>query len=199
MLDEQSGERLVQLAMQPTAEGFSATLPASKDWHGAMRLQVSFRADGQRQLLHTGIEYQQPTAQITGLASAYAEGPDLVIPVQLDVSQAGTYRLRANLFSEQGQPLANLVVSDYLDSGEQMLNLRAFKAVLAGVEGPYLLNTLVLERRSGAPGEVSRYGSSAQAEYQVDYRGLGQLSDELWQKDETELLRLQFLKQLSGG
>lgn len=198
MRDEQTGERVAQSAMVASDDGYSLTLAARKDWHGAMRVEITFRADGQQQLLHTGIEYQQPTAKITGLANAYADGPDIVIPVRLDVSQAGTYRLRANLFSEQGQPLAHLIASSRLALGEQQLELRAYKTVLAGVEGPYILNTLMLELRSAAPGEVSRYGNSDQSEYRIDFKGLTQLSDEAWQQEESEILRLQFLQQLAG-
>lgn len=199
LFEEETGKLLLQQRMSVTDKGFDAELSASKDWQGPLKLQVSFRANGEQQQLHTGIEYQQPSAQIIGVDDGYAEGADLIIPVKLQVDQAGTYRIRANLFSAEGAPLAHLVSSARLNTGDAILPLRAFKAVLGGVDGPYLLNTFIVELRSAAPGEPSRYGHSRQAEFPVTFYGLGQLSNEPWQPDENDLLRLQFLNQLAGG
>ncbi|WP_423186071.1 hypothetical protein ACO1PK_13195 [Alishewanella sp. d11] len=197
LFSEETGQILTESAMPASEQGFSTLLTADQDWQGELRLEVAFRANGQLHRLHTGIEYQQPSAEIIGVADGYAEGTDLVIPLQLEVSAAGTYRVRANLFSQDGEPLAHLVSSAHLAEGEATLLLRAYKAVLAGKEGPYLLNTFTVERRSAAPGERSRFGKSAQAEYQVEFYGLGLLSDEPWQPDASELQRLQFLQQMA--
>ncbi|GGW59112.1 hypothetical protein [Alishewanella tabrizica] len=194
---ENTGELLTEIPMEADTEGYQVTVAANTTWQGPLKLAIRFTANGQQQQLHTGIEYQQPTAKIVGVNDGFAEGSDLVIPVQLDVSKAGHYRLRANLFSEQGEPIAHLVATTYLNTGNATLPLRAFKAVLAGHEGPYRLNTFVLERRSGSPGELSLFGSSEQAEYPVEFYGLNQLSDAPWQPDEQELLRLQFLNELA--
>lgn len=199
LLAEDTGKLLAKQAMLANDKGYHADLSASKDWQGPLKLEVSFRVNGQQQLLHTGIDYQQPTAFVTGVADGYAASTDLVIPVKLQVEQAGTYRIRANLFSEKGMPLAHLVSSARLNSGDATLPLRAYKAVLAGIEGPYVLKSVIIELRSPAPGEPNRYGRSEQAEYPVVFYGLSQLSDEPWQPDDSEVLRLQFLNQLAAG
>lgn len=199
LIAEETGKLLAQQPMLAKDKDFTAELSASKDWQGPLKLQVRFRANGEQMQLHTGIEYQQPVAFITGVADAYAEGADLVIPLKLRVDQAGTYRIRANLFSAQGLPLAHLVSSARLNSGNVSLPLRAYKAVLAEVDGPYLLNTFIVELRSPAPGTPGRYGYSEQAEYAVPFYGLEQLSDEPWQPEQSELMRLQFLNQLAGA
>lgn len=199
LLVEDSGKLLTAQPMLTTEQGYYAELSASKDWQGPLKLEVRFRANGEQHQLHTGIDYQQPTALITGVDDGYAEGTDLVIPLKLRVEQAGTYRIRANLFSAQGAPLANLVSSARLGTGDATLPLRAYKAVLGGTEGPYLLNTFIIELRSAAPGQPSRYGRSEHAEYPVTFYGLGQLSNSPWQPEESDLLRLQFLNQLAGG
>lgn len=194
---EDTGRSLTESKMPATEQGFSATLTADQDWQGELRLEVAFRANGQLHRLQTGIEYEQPSAEIIGVKDGYAEGTDLVIPLQLEVSAAGTYRVRANLFSNSGEPLAHLVSSTYLAEGEATLLLRAFKAVLAGIEGPYLLNSFTVERRSAAPGERSRFGKSTHNEYQVEFYGLGLLLDDPWQPDASELQRLEFLQQMA--
>ena len=54
----------------------------------------------------------------------------MVIPVQIKVDLAGSYRLRANLLTAAGQPLAQLTASAELATGAQTLELKAHKMVL---------------------------------------------------------------------
>ncbi len=183
--------------MRGTPQRYTATLSPEQDWNGAFEVQVSFSANGTTQVLKTGIEYHNPVATIVGVADSRGVGTDMQIPVQLEVKQAGFYRLRANLYTEQRQPLALLTATEKLGSGKQELTLRAFKAVLRNNSGPYLLGSFILEKRPAVPGELTRYGDSAQAEYRLEPFSLNQLSDEPWQPDEQELQRLQFLQQMA--
>lgn len=183
--------------MRGTPQRYTATLSPEQDWNGAFEVQVSFSANGTTQVLKTGIEYHNPVATIVGVADSRGVGTDMQIPVQLEVKQAGFYRLRANLYTEQRQPLALLTATEKLGSGKQELTLRAFKAVLRNNSGPYLLGSFILEKRPAIPGELTRYGDSEQAEYKLEPFSLNQLSDEPWQPDEQELQRLQFLQQMA--
>ena len=184
--------------MRGTTEQYSATLDADDSWNGAFEVQVSFRANGQQQVLKTGIEYYNPVATVTGVGEPYGIGSDMHIPVQIDVKQSGFYRLRANLYTDQRQPLALLTASEKLSKGEAEITLKAFKAVLRNNSGPYILGTFVLEKRPAVPGELTQYGDSEKAEYKLDYFALSQLTDEPWQPDAEELQRLQFLQQMAG-
>lgn len=183
--------------MRGTPQRYTATISPEEDWNGAFEVQVSFSANGTTQVLKTGIEYHNPVATIVGVADSRGVGADMQIPVQVDVKQAGFYRLRANLYTEQRQPLALLTATEKLGSGKQELTLRAFKAVLRNNSGPYLLGSFILEKRPAVPGELTRYGDSEQAEYKLEPFSLNQLSDEPWQPDEQELQRLQFLQQMA--
>ena len=187
-----------QVEMQGTPQRYSATVPPDVNWNGSVEVRVSFSANGQTQVLKTGIEYYNPVATITGVSDSIGGGTDMQIPVQLEVKQAGFYRLRANLYTEQRQPLALLSATAKLDSGQQEITLRAFKAVLRNNSGPYILGSFVLEKRPAVPGELSRYGDSEKAEYALERFSLSQLSDEPWQPDEQERQRLQFLQQMAG-
>ena len=184
--------------MRGTPERYTATLEAEEQWNGAFEVQVSFSANGTAVVVKTGIEYHNPVATIVGIADSLGVGADMQIPVQLEVKQAGYYRLRANLFTEQRQPLALLTATEKLGSGKQEITLRAFKAVLRKNSGPFVLGSFVLEKRPAVPGELTLYGDSEQAEYQLAPFSLNQLSDEPWQPDEQERLRLQFLQQMAG-
>ncbi|HEX5793316.1 MAG TPA: hypothetical protein VFY01_08540, partial [Rheinheimera sp.] len=195
---ESSGEVTESEPMHGTPQRYTATLQPEAQWNGAFEVQVSFNANGQTQVLKTGIEYHNPVATITGVAEPTGVGSDMQIPVQLTVKQAGFYRLRANLYTEQRQPLALLTATEKLSKGEAEITLRAFKTVLRNNSGPYILTSFVLEKRPAVPGEFTQYGDSEKAEYPLDYFSLSQLSDDPWQPDEQELQRLQFLQQMAG-
>jgi len=201
LLQQQSGKVLAQADLTPAADAteWAHQFAASEHWDGAMELVVLFEAQGKTQQLQTGLEYSYPVATIKGLGSSSTRGPDLLIPVELDVKKAGMYRLRANLFTENKQALAVLTAEAQLTEGSAQLELRAFKQVLQQQAGPYWLGTFVLELRSATPGEATRYGDSTESGFMVDAIDFGQLSDEPFVLNDEEKQRLQFLQQLAGG
>jgi hypothetical protein len=198
---QQSGKVLAQADLAAGTDNieWAHQFDASESWDGAMELVVLFEAEGKTQQLQTGLDYSYPVATITGIGSCSSRGADLVIPVNLDVKKAGMYRLRANLFTENKQPLAVLTAEEYLTEGSAKLELRAFKQVLQHQAGPYWLGTFVLELRSSMPGEPNRYGDSKEPGFMVEAINFGQLSDEPFVLSDEEKQRLQFLQQLAGG
>lgn len=180
-----------------TEQNWQAALNPEANWDGPLQVSVTFSANGREQTLKTGFFYSQPVATITGIGSSRGVGSDMLIPVQLNVEQAGYYRLRANLLTEQRQPLALLTATEKLSEGEGELILRAYKAVLRQQEGPYILTSFVLERRPAVPGELTRYGDSEQSEYPLEFFSLSQLTDEPFQASAEEQQRLQFLQQMA--
>lgn len=204
LISEAEGTVLISQSLQNgsavnQAEGrYDAELEAEKSWDGELRVQFSFDYQGERQHLQTGIEYSQPVATITGVGAPSGLGADLLIPVQLKVEKAGVYRLRANLFTTSRQPVAQLTMSKKLSSGSASIDLKVHKSVLAGRAGPYLLNTFVLEQMSASPAEPTRYGSSAVAEYEVEYLSLDTLTDDIVEISPEEKQRLELLQKLAG-
>ena len=182
---------------QSTAQNWQAELSPADDWDGPLEVSVTFSANGREQTLKTGFVYSHPVATITGVGSSRGVGSDMLIPVELEVEQAGYYRLRANLFTEKRQPLALLTATEKLSEGKGELILRAYKAVLREQEGPYILSSFVLERRPAVPGELTRFGDSEQSEYPLEFFSLSQLTDEPWQASAEEQQRLQFLQQMA--
>ena len=199
--EQRSGKVLAQADLTTGAD--SAEWPhqfeATENWDGAMELVVLFEAQGKTQQLQTGLDYSYPVATITGIGSSSSRGADLVIPVELEVKKAGMYRLRANLFTENKQPLAVLTAEEQLTEGSAKLELRAFKQVLQQQAGPYWLGTFVLELRSAMPGEASRYGDSKEPGFVVEAINFGQLSDEPFVLSDEEKQRLEFLQQMAAG
>ncbi|MDX1539242.1 hypothetical protein [Arsukibacterium sp.] len=203
---EQNNKLLATEAMQNNAgqgvsqgsdQNWQAELEPEDSWDGPLEVSVTFSADGREQTLKTGFVYSHPVATITGVGSSRGVGSDMLIPVKLNVEQAGFYRLRANLLTAERQPLAILTSTEKLSEGETELTLRAYKAVLRQQEGPYILTSFVLERRPAVPGELTRYGDSEQSEYPLEFFSLSQLSDEPFQASAEERQRLQFLQQMA--
>lgn len=194
---EWTGEQLTEHPMQPTHHGFQLQLTNQKNWDGPVTAEVELQTGREPLLLQTGFEISAPVAQITGIASSYGEGADMVIPVQLQAELAGHYRLRANLFDAKRQPIAVLTARAALQSGSNTLPLRAHRSVLPDTSESFWLTTFQLERLSPAPGEPARYGDSAEPEYQLEPFSLHQLSNEPYQPDEQEQQRLRLLQQLA--
>lgn len=182
-----------------TANNFESKLTSEANWNGQLRIEIQFSSQSKSQILQTEFEYSQPVAHITGIGNALVDGPDMVIPVMINVEKSGVYRLNANLFTENKSPLALLTQSQKLPSGKNVLELRAHKSVLQNYSGPYLLNTLQLELRSAAPGQLSQYGTSVAPEFLIPPINLDALADDAYQPSEQELQRLEFLNEMGSS
>jgi hypothetical protein len=209
--NELSGELLISETLSGNAGLYTATLPSEKNWDGPLIVEFQFSSQGQQQSVQTGIEYSQPVATITALKPVFARDSDMVIPVQMKVELAGSYRLRANLLTGDGQPLAQLTASAELAEGSQILELKAHKMVLqrmpdaeqqsVGSAQPnhYRLATFQLERRSPSPFEPTRYGHSVQPEFALGDFDPAQLTNTLPEQSAEDVQRLEFLQKMAGG
>ncbi|SDZ99774.1 hypothetical protein [Alkalimonas amylolytica] len=197
LLHEWTGEQLAEQAMQPAQDGFQLQLSSQQSWDGSVTAEVQLHGSTEPLLLRTGFEISAPVAHITGIASSYGEGPDMVIPVQLQAELAGHYRLRANLLTAGRQPIAVLTARAELPSGNTTLQLRAHRSVLPDTDEPFWLTTFQLERLSPAPGQPTRYGDSAEPEFLLEPFSLHQLSNDPYRADEQEQQRLRLLQQLA--
>jgi hypothetical protein len=209
--NELNGEVLSSEALIGNDGTYVATLPSEKHWDGPLIVEFQFSSDGQIQSVQTGIEYSQPVATITALKSVFARDSDMVIPVQIKVELAGSYRLRANLLTADGEPLAQLTATAELATGSQTLELKAHKMVLQRIaktestsgksEQPnhYLLSTFQLERRSPSPFEPTRYGQSVKPEFELGDFDPAQLTDNLPDPSAEDIQRLEFLQKMAGG
>jgi hypothetical protein len=197
--NEWTGEDLWQQAIQAQDGRWLIDIKPGKDWDGQLELAVNFQARSEQQTLRTGIEYSQPVAWVLAVDDSFGEGADLVIPLKLDVLVAGDYRVRAQLFTDGGQPLAALVQEKKLSQGKQTIDMKAYKSVLQQYGGDFVLKALVVEKRPSKPGDLTRYGASKAAEFLVPAFAIGQLSDDPPVVTDEEQQRLEFLKQMSNA
>lgn len=163
-----------------------------------LRLKVTVRFEGGSDVLTADISYANPVAYVTGAQPTFAQQADWMIPVTIDAKQGGIYRLRANLYREDGTPVAVLTEKKKLGEGEGEIILKAHQSVFGGQSGTFTLKDLQLERMSGRPGEETQYGVSQVGQIELGELSTDSLSDAPYQPSDQERQQLRFLKHLAG-
>lgn len=172
------------------------TITPSESWPEEIRLVAKVEFEQGEDVVSADIRFYHSVANVINVEHGYADGADLRIPVVLETEQDGIYRVRGNLFDSNGVAIASLVAKERLTTGEQTIELKAFKNVLpAGSSELYLKNVMV-ERMSGYPGEKAGYGQSNAESYSIGSFDSNTLSDEDYQMSEQEKQRVAFLKQV---
>ncbi|OCQ21163.1 hypothetical protein A7985_11045 [Pseudoalteromonas luteoviolacea] len=165
---------------------------------GDISIKAIADVSGEEVILVAHAKYMQPSARLRGVASTRIEQSDLVISLQMDVEEAGIYRVRANLYDGE-LPLAHLVGKRKLGEGGEIITLRAHQSVIPKSATALGLKTFVIERMSSVPGEGTRYGTSdisVAALLDVD---ISKLDRTPYAPSEKELASLAFLEQLAGA
>ncbi|OOF21854.1 hypothetical protein BZJ17_08035 [Salinivibrio sp. IB574] len=190
VIDVESNQELTRLDVTDT----QWSIEPEADWPIELRLKAALSFDGGDDVLTADFRLYQPIAEVKGVKPVFGRGPDMVIPLVLDIDKGGIYRVRANLFTADDQPVAVLTTKTRLSEGEQSLELRAFRASMSGYGDEWQLKDVVIERMSGYPGERAQFGISPQDHYFLGIFDTGQLSDEPYQMTEQERMQLEFLQ-----
>ncbi|OOE42509.1 hypothetical protein [Salinivibrio kushneri] len=190
VIDVEANRELTRLSVTET----QWNIEPKADWPIELRLKAALNFDGGDDVLTADFRLYQPIAEVKGVKPVFGRGPDMVIPLVLDIDKSGIYRVRANLFTADDQPVAALTSKTRLSEGEQTLALHAFKAAMRGYGDEWQLKDVVIERMSGYPGERAQFGISPQDYYSLGTFDTGQLSDEPYQMNEQERMQLEFLQ-----
>ncbi|OOF30368.1 hypothetical protein [Salinivibrio proteolyticus] len=190
VIDVESNQELTRLDVTDT----HWNIEPEADWPIELRLKATLSFDGGDDVLTADFRLYQPIAEVKGVKPVFGRGPDMVIPLVLDIDKGGIYRVRANLFTADDQPVAVLTTKTRLSEGEQSLELRAFRASMSGYGDEWQLKDVVIERMSGYPGERAQFGISPEDHYFLGIFDTGQLSDEPYQMSEQERMQLEFLQ-----
>ena len=123
----------------------------------------------------------------------------MVLPARLTAREKGLYRIRANLFDVNNQPIAHLVSKEKLTRGTSDINLKAHQSVLQGKQGPFYVSTFSIELMSPAPGKPTKYGNSNIKKHIINDFAVSSLSDIPYQPTEQEQQRLLLLQNMASG
>ncbi|NRB65981.1 MAG: hypothetical protein HRU48_01240 [Vibrio sp.] len=166
------------------------------DWPEELRLIARIDFEKGEDVISADVRLYHSVASVVSVSQGYAQGPDMTVPVTLQIDKEGIFRLRANLFQQGGNAIASLVKKQRLSEGEQTLELKAFKRVLPEGATDLELRDVVIERMSGYPGEKTAYGQSNAESYPIGRFDSNALTDEEYQMTEQERQQMAFLQQL---
>ncbi len=145
-------------------------------------------------------KYAVASARITGLQNPQAIGPNLVMPLQLDVYKSGYYFVSGVLEdAKSGQPLVQLQGEQRLTQGNGLINLNAHISALRRQksEGPYVLRSLRSYRGAEVGEQFDEPASVAQARFNVPGVPFSEYQDEQY-VDELAQERLEFLRDMGS-
>lgn len=165
-----------------------------------MLAKISVKVDDRDLFTTVTFRVDQASARVVGVLPARPEGPNLVIPLQVNVDQSGYYFLRAVLEDANTRtPLIELQTEGRLQFGNGILSLNAHIAALRRQqsEGPYVLRSIKLHRGAETNEAYDRPGSSSQGEYSVQGFPFTAYTNEEY-VDEQAQERLEFLRDLGG-
>ena len=184
-----------QVIETQTVSGNTWQMEPEDDWPMELRLKATLDFKTGRDVLTADFRLYQPVAQLLAVKPVFGRDADMIIPLQLDVDKAGIYRVRANLFTKDNEPVAFLTTKKQLPEGEHTVELKAFKQALRGFDEQWQLKNIVLERMSGYPGERAQFGISPNDTYSLGTFEIDQLSNTPYQMSEQERMQLEFLQQ----
>jgi len=190
-------ERLLESGdLAAVEQKVSWQIAGQQDWPAELRLHVS---DGAGSGVVASFSYIQPVGSVTGVGTMRIEQTDLLIPVLLDVSEPGLYKLQAVLQQqlEQSQPLAFLQNEAMLARGQQQILLKAHHSVLPDGVLELMLSHLQLQKASGHPAELTRFGRDSPAPIALGSIDSSALLKTPYEPEAHELQRMQLLQRLS--
>lgn len=164
-----------------------------ESWPSEIRARANIHFATGSDILTADFRYYVPVAEVVAVAKPAPDRADVNIPVTLSVKRDGIYRVRANLYTVSGKPVAVLSTRQTLSTGEQTITLKAHNSVLSGAHD-YELRTFQIEKMSGFPGEQAEYGISQKPIWSLGTIEASLLSDEPYTPSTEEQQRMQFLQ-----
>ncbi|MDO6583256.1 hypothetical protein Q4491_18090 [Photobacterium sp. 2_MG-2023] len=166
---------------------------SDESWPSEIRARANIYFTTGSDILTADFRYYIPVAEVVAVAKPVSERADMSIPVTLSVKRDGIYRVRANLYTQSGKPVAVLSARQSLFAGEQTVTLKAHNSVLSDTDD-YELRTFQVEKMSGFPGEETEYGISQKPVWPLGTIDVSLLSDEPYTPTPEEQQRMQFLQ-----
>ncbi|MBU2511168.1 hypothetical protein KJ966_07510 [bacterium] len=160
-----SSELLYKIDFMPSETDYS-------QWSPEVNLKISFKPKGKKkETLTKMFKVVTSIASITDKGQERVEGPNLVIPLDLEVKQPGYYRVTGNLFSrETGQPIAHLIGEEPAVDFNGTIMLKVYSKVLKekNESGPYLLKDIMITRLPDSFEEPRQFGDASGQQFEIE-------------------------------
>jgi len=199
LIDLSTGNTLLTTLFEKNDENWQAQLKAKESLPNQLQATVKAVAGDKNISIALSLQYIDSIATIEGFTPAVSQDADMVINANMLTRESGLYRIRANLFDANGQPIAQLVSKKKLSKGSGYISLKTHQSVLQGRELPFSLSTFSVELMSPAPGKPTKYGNSVIIKHEIKDFAVSSLSDVPYQPSIQEQQRLQLLKDMAQG
>lgn len=199
LVDIATGKVLLTSQFQQSEENWQAQFAGERDWPRELQASIKAKINGKNINITLALKYVDSVATLESFDPAFNEDADMVLKANLTTRERGLYRMRANLFDANYQPIAHLVSKVKLNKGSSHLYLKAHQSVLQGRLAPFYLSTFSIELMSPAPGKPTKYGDSSIDEYTIKDFAVTSLSDLPYQPSKQEQQRLLLLQNMAEG
>lgn len=199
LVDISSGKTLLTRKFKQGDNSWHAEFDGERNLPSQLQATVKASINGKVISIALALQYVDSVATLESFEPAISQDADMVITANLTTREQGLYRVRANLFDANNQPIAHLVSKERLNKGTDSLELKAHQSVLQGRKAPFYLSTFSVELMSPAPGKPTKYGDSSMTRYEIMDFATSSLSDLPYQPSEQEQQRLQLLQNMAQG
>lgn len=199
LVDIANGKSLLTRKFEQNENLWTTEFDGARDFPAQLQAVVKAKVNGKNITMALALQYVDSVATLESFDPAFNQAADMVITANLTTREKGLYRIRANLFDVNHQPIAHLVSKDKLSKGSSSIELKAHQSVLQGKQSPFYLSTFSIELMSPAPGKPTKYGDSAISQYEIKDFETSSLSALPYQPSEQEQQRLQLLQNMAQG
>ena len=199
LIDLNTGGVLLSSKFEQDESNWYAQLAGKQNLPRQLQATIKARVNGKDITIALALKYVDSVATLEGFNSVFNQEADMVMQANLTTRKKGLYRVRANLFDANNQPIAHLVSKEKLKKGSSHINLKAHQSVLHGKQAPFYLSTFSIELMSPAPGKPKKYGNSAIKKYEIKGFEVSSLSDIPYQPSQQEQQRLRLLQNMAEG
>lgn len=199
LVDTTTGKSLLKRKFKNNDNNWTAQFDGERNFPMQLQATVKARIDDKNISIALSLKYVDSIATLEDFEPAYSQDADMVLKANLKTREQGLYRIRANLFDANNQPIAHLVSKEKLRKGNTNIELKAHQSVLQGKQAPFYLSTFTIELMSPAPGKPTKYGDSAINKYEIKDFAVSSLSGQSYQPSKQEQQRLQLLQKMAQG
>ena len=199
LIDSQTNKELASAIFKKQDQDWQVNLAGKKEFPESIHIKVVADVGHKSVPIVLALKYNNPVAIIEAFEPAKADGADMVVTAKLTTKKAGLYRVRANLFDANDQPIAHLVTKSKLTTGLQKVALKTHQSVLQNRQPPFYLSTFMIELMSPSPGVRKKFGESAIKKYEIKNFAVSSLATQPYESSPQEKQRLELLQSMANG
>lgn len=199
IIDIENKKVIISSDFEKTDDHWQVQIEGQRDFPQQLQANVVSWVNGKKITIALALKYVDSIATLESFEPPNHQNADMVITANIDSREKGLYRLRANLFDANSEPIAYLTAKNKLSKGKEQLQLKVHKSILSGRLAPFYISTFTLELMSPAPGAPKKYGTSSINQFDIDDFPVSSLDDSQYEPSTKEKQRLNLLNKIADG